>query len=53
MFNGLLWQWITSMLILLPEKSTDTFKVTFVANRELSALIAPGWLATDSFQCLV
>ncbi len=27
------------MLILLPEKSTDNFKVSFVANRKLSVLI--------------
>jgi hypothetical protein len=29
-----------------------TFKVTFVANEQLSALITQGWLATDDFQHL-
>jgi hypothetical protein len=34
-------------------KSTDNFKVTFVANGQLSAFITPGSLATDNFQRLV
>jgi hypothetical protein len=33
--------------LLLPGK---TFNVTFVANRQLSALITPGRQATDNFQ---
>jgi hypothetical protein len=32
----------------LPEKSID-FKVILVANGQLSALITPGWPATDNF----
>jgi hypothetical protein len=40
-FNGLLWQRITFNAYLLPEKSTETFKVIFIANGQLSALISP------------
>jgi hypothetical protein len=48
-FNGLLWQRITFNAYLLPEKSTETFKVTFIANGKLSALINPRRQATDNF----
>jgi hypothetical protein len=35
------------------EKQRITFKVTFVANGQLLALITLGWPAMDNFQCLV
>jgi hypothetical protein len=48
--NGLLWQQTTFNCDLLPEKEMDnSFKVTFVANGQLLALITPGWLATGNF----
>jgi hypothetical protein len=53
-FNRLLWQWITFNTYLLPEKNQRiTFKVTFVANGKILALITPGRPATDNFQHVV
>jgi hypothetical protein len=40
-FNGLLWQRITFNAYLLPENQRITFKVIFIANGQLSALISP------------
>jgi hypothetical protein len=41
------------MLIYCQKYQRLTFKVTFVANGQISAFISPGWLATDKFQRLV
>ncbi len=45
--------WQLSMLIYCQKNQRIKFKVTFVANENFSALITPGWQATDNFQRLV
>jgi hypothetical protein len=41
------------MFIFCQKNQWMTFKVAFVANRQLSAHTAPGWPAMDNFQSVI